>query len=321
MGNKKESKITIPLILKALGLVFYLLFLVAGCLYWMKGNFILLGIIVLVCFGLSFLASDFLEKAKVKNDSLKGGEITWRIIFTITLIFSFFVINHGIQIEFFEKDTIRKAARDKIQSVDNLIMDYNAEVTDRIDQLATSVEKDIDLFILSKGKNQDFAQNIESQVGEGAIDFDQFPKNISDKKLQTQAADAIQLTQDRMQQEFDLGEVVNQWENYRDQVQVIFNNWQRLQLGFYYYDIDNQYIQVYNATQTAMNNFDYAGVIPNTAEIHLDNPFYSLSNNGTFINLGIWLALLVMMLAPYIAADRKKKTGRVIPSGGFKINN
>ena len=284
-----------------LGLIIITLFLAVGLLYALRGNIYLTGALaVLPAIAFVFLVP-LLERKKQAEEG-KIQELVFGIIYGIVAVASFFFFFHGIDIEFNRKDSIKKAAYDKLDKVDKLFKDYADEGENRLRSFKNKVESSLAAYFINRSEAK--KAPVEKMLGKGSIDYYKSREAIS-----KQAKAAIEAKQQVMRDGFALGDVVEQWNDYKGRIRPIIDNWNRLNISFAYYDIDNMYKKVYEATQKKMSDFKYADKVKGV-DIALDKPFTALGQSSalSIVLLLLFYALAqVFTLMPYIVAKRPKK--------------
>ena len=285
-------------ILHLIGIVIVTLFTAVGLLYVLRGNIYLTAILAIIPAAAYAFLVDILEKKKQEDDAFTH-EIVFGSIYAIIAIVAFFMFFHGINIEFVKKDAIKKAAYDKLETTDQLFLDYEKEVTARLDAFDTEVQTAYSDYKLSPTAQK--KTKLESLLGANVLDF-----NKPRKELDAQVAKGIESSQGVMKSGWDLSIAKKNWENQRKEKKAVIDNWNRLSISFNYYDIDSRYKDAYAAALVEMPDFKYSPILRG-ANIALDKPIAALGLSSV---LSILLLLLFyafaqgLVLLPYVMAER-----------------
>ncbi len=289
-------------IFRLLGIIFTTTLLAVGLLYALRGNiYLVAGITAFVGLASVFLVL-LLEKKKTEEDG-RTQEIIWGSLYGVLAIGSFIFFFHGISIEFLRKDAIKKAAYDKLEKVEELFRNYNAESQNRLISFKTKVETSLDAYLINR--NPQRIPDVEQLVGKGTINFNQ-----NTTAIKNQTAKAIEAKQKVMRSGYELGtEVIEDWNNYKSRSLSTIDSWNRFNLNFAYYDIDSKYKKIYELTIAKMPDFKYADS-PEGKDIALDKPFSAMaqsSGSAILLSTALFLVLQLLTLLPYLSTQRPKR--------------
>lgn len=302
--GKSTSKIAM-----IIGLIAVALFYAIGFLYSLRGNIYLTGTLALIpVVAYVFLAQQMEQKKKDPEGKIL--EVIFSSIYGIIALIFFTFFFHGIDIEFNRKDAIKKSAYDKLGAVDKLLEEY-ANATDRqVNSFGDKVESAVSAYFLNF--SMDKKTKINDLLGEGSIDFKK-----SKAAIEKQAKAAIEAKQEVIRNGFDLSSVIEEWTDYQERIRPDIDNWNRLNISFVYYDIDNMYKKVYDEAMLKMPSFDYTEKLRGI-DIALDKPFTALFNGLglAFILLLFYGAMHFCILMSYFFSKRPEI--EIIRSGDKK---
>jgi hypothetical protein len=283
-----------------IGIVIVSLFTAIGLLYVLRGNIFLTAILAIIPATVYAFVVPILEKKKQEDDAFTH-EILFGSIYAIIAIVAFFMFFHGINIEFVKKDAIKKAAYDKLETTDQLFLDYEKEVTARLDAFDTEVQTAYSDYKLSPTAQK--KTKLESLLGPGELAF-----NKTRKELDEQVEKGIDEKQIVMKSGRDLSIAKKNWENKRKEKKSVIDNWNRLSISFHYYDIDSIYKDAYAAALVKMPDFKYTPTLKGE-DIALDKPIAALglSSAISIMFLLVFYAFAQgLVLLPYIKQKRFK---------------
>lgn len=308
--GKSSSKIAM-----IIGLIVVALFYAIGFLYSLRGNIYLTGIFALLpIIAYVFLAQQM--ELKKKEEEGKTLEIVFSSIYGVIALIFFTFFFHGIDIEFNRKDDIKKSAYDKLEAVDKLLEEY-ANSTDRqANSFGDKVESAVSAYFLNF--SMDKRTKINELLGKGSIDF-----RKSKSAIEKQAKAAIEAKQEVIRNGFDLSSTIEDWMAYQERIRPIIDNWNRLNISYAYYDIDNMYKKVYDDAILKMPSFDSTEELRGV-DIALDKPFAALFNGlGLASVLFLFYALMhFFILMSYFFTKRpSKKNHHRNSQGGNSYGN
>jgi len=285
------------------GIVIVSLFTAIGLLYVLRENIFLTAILAIIPATVYAFVVPILEKKKQEKNAVTR-EIIFGSLYGIVAIVAFFMFFHGINIEFIRKDAIRKAAYDKLEKTDQLFTDYEIEVIKRLDAFETQAQTLYSGFKLVTTTQK--KQNLENLLGVGVLNFNK-PKIDLDKQVEK----AIEAKHVVMKSGWDLSNAKSEWVRHRMEKKAIFDIWNRMNISFHYYDIDNRYKDAYAAALVKMPDFKYSPTLAGE-DIALDKPIAAmrLSSIVSILLLLLFYAFAqVLILLPYVMVKRPEWGG------------
>lgn len=304
--STEEIKLNpIAMVFHYIGLLAFGLFSFLGLLHFFGGNIYVAGFITILELIVFWLVTDLL----IKNKAKKPGRTVTRkqeylLLFLYMLIaIAIFPFNfHSLEIEISQKDTIKTAGIAKLNALTELQNAYDKAIAYKKESYERSLDSAWTGYIGATSETKKtFKAFLEKELG-SEISIDK--KNLDEKK--TKKAE-------QFKNKYELNTEKQQIKEYYETTKLIFENWNRLKLSFYYNDIDQQYTNYYQKMRQKMPDFKYKDTIkaPQIAIGNIQSSFDNLSFLGIALLIMIVMHACIMM--PYIILERKGKGTVPVP--------
>ena len=309
MAEETKTKL-LPNIFHLLGLIFLALFSFTGLIYILNGNIGLSSFIAILSVVIAMIIVHYLRVWKAKE--LKGNrELSSKVPelvlggFYLILAISLFVINyHYLNIDFYNKNEIKKSALEKITNLENLKKEYGKAIDQKVNTLGNEVERASTNYKSAPAAAKPvYKGQLESILGSGTIDF--LPNNPN---FDSQVESARLRKENVLRTRYNLDSLDNASVTYLETVKPVFTDWKYLKVSYYYEDIDNFYNLYNNSAKAQMPDFSYSN--PIISPYKVNDPVYSLKTSPVSEILLLSLLLIVLhlcILAPYFAANRSQQ--------------
>lgn len=312
MSNESPTNSPVPLILMIIGLLAIVIFTGLGLLYVFRSDLAITATICTLTFvilgAIVFWLKTFKEKKRKEPyyvpEYILGG------FYGLVALLLFPIIFHYIYIDFFKKNELKAEGLVKLESIEQIKIDYQKEVNAKKEALETNVIEAYDKLLFNAGDREArerYKDALEDLLGKNTIAFEEFSpitRKSNQEALQDQIMDMTEGMQERMERKFNTFEF-DEIDNYVAGVKPIFDHWDRFNVSFYYYDMERYYNKIKNLAQTRIRELDIPPYESN--KVKLDDFGHSLASTG-FVPIGsvfLFLTLLhCCILLPYFTAKR-----------------
>jgi hypothetical protein len=319
----------VPSLFFILGLVVNTALIILGLLYALHGNpvlsvflaFVLLIIQYLLVRRLVYFKTKKVKMQRQQNQTDRLPEFLLNAIFLLTVVVSFPVIFHFIDVDFYRKDSIRKTGLAKLADIRNLRNSYDTAVLLNINGFRGAVETEMTNYFGAYGSQKIVYMRRLEAIYPHAIDFRR-PNTI----IESQIRDLIRQDSITRKSKLTLEDKYPVYDAYIDKATGVFDNWDRLNVGYFYSDADTMYQRLFTLAKAKMSTFTSGHT---ASPVNMDNVFESLGNASLLEILAVLLVIIILnlcILAPYIAAPRYFKAisrntkAYESPEGSIKIN-
>jgi len=319
----------VPSLFFILGLIVNTALIILGLLYALHGNpflSVFLAAALLIIQWLLVRRLVYFKTKKVKmqrqqNQTDRLPEILLNTLFLLTVIVSFPVIFHFIDVDFYRKDSIKKTGLAKLADIRNLRNSYDTAILLNINGARGAVETEMTNYFGAYGSQKlVFMRHLEA-IYPHAIDF-----RRHDNVIESQIRDLIRQDSITRKSKLTLEDKYPVYDAYIDKATGVFDNWDRMQVGYYYSDADTMYLKLFTLAKAKMSSFTFSHT---SSPVNMDDIFQSLGNASILEILAVMLVIIIVnlcVLAPYIAAPRYFKAiarntrAYESPEGSIKIN-
>jgi len=308
-----------------IGILGLFVFTAGGLFYMFNGNLIVAGLGALLSAAVSWLLAYQAFQQKVKP--IVGNAATRAklkqaskiiIAFYAILALSLYVLNfHAIELESSQKDAIKTQALDKLTQLKNMQKSYKSSIRSKVSSFKTSLATSLNnMMVANDADKEGYANQIDSLLGKGMIDFKDYLRNPEDEKAQQELKKAIEtaklMEEKKLSNKYTLKGQDNYLKEYYVTFENVFENWNRQSLSFYYNDIDVRYDAYLKAAKSKMPDFEYQDL--KSQDINISSPLYSIKNAGLgsfMINTVVIILTHALVLIIYILAKAPESSGPV----------
>ncbi|AYQ36593.1 hypothetical protein [Runella sp. SP2] len=292
MANSNQNPPQWTYIIHAIGLAFFMIFILMGLIYILHGSIYLtafisitiVGILVGIIFGLVTLKKRTQAYISLLPEYLLVG------LYIIIFIAVFPLCFHFFNIDIIHRNEMRKACLSKLGNLSTLENEYKKAIANKKSNLSNSAT--VFYGNLENTGNAQYKRALDDLLGPGTWTDD--------------LSKGIEASQNTLEARYKLSVVdSSNLQNFKQISKAVFENWQHLKVGYIYEQINIEFKQYEAIMKKKMPDFN--GPTFNEAPLSLNSSIASIKNASVvdwLLSLFVLALIYLAIILPYIYADR-----------------